>query len=111
VRGGYALAIETKLPLKDRLQALFTEYGPVALVIHFTIFGLSLAAFSIAVARAGPSVFSSLGIEVEAAAGTAGTLALAYAATKVVQPIRMVVTLALTPFVGRFVRRFRKPQS
>lgn len=86
--------------MKDRLEALLLKYGKLALIIYFSIFGLVLAGFAIAI-RAG--------VQVESAAGQAGTLAAAWVATKLTQPLRIVATLVLTPIVGKVFEKFRKP--
>lgn len=93
----YVVAIETRPPLKDRLQTLLAEYGTVAIVIYFGIFALVFAGFAISI---------RLGVQVESAAGTAGTLGAAYLATKLTQPLRILATLVLTPIVGKLVKRF-----
>lgn len=87
-------------PLKDRLKALLEEYGTVAIGTYFGIFFLVLGAFAIAI---------QLGVKVESTAGTAGTLAAAWVATKLTQPLRIVGTLVLTPILGKLVQRIRKP--
>lgn len=81
--------------MKARLEALLEEYGKVAVITYFAIFSLVFAGFAIAI---------SLGVQVESASGTAGTLGAAYVATKLTQPIRIIATLALTPFLGRLVQ-------
>lgn len=86
-------------PMKDRLEALLAKYGKLALIIYFGIFGLVLAGFAIAI-RAG--------VQVETAAGEAGTLAAAWVATKLTQPLRIIATLVLTPIVGKVLDRFKK---
>ncbi|HEY3496494.1 MAG TPA: hypothetical protein VGK73_17540, partial [Polyangiaceae bacterium] len=63
-------------PLKDRLQKLLVEYGSLALWVYFGIFAVVLVGFATAI---------SLGVEVESAAGTAGTWGAAYLATKLTQ--------------------------
>lgn len=86
--------------MKDRLEALLQKYGKVALVIYFSIFGLVLAGFAIAI-RAG--------VQVESAAGEAGVLGAAWVATKLTQPLRILATVVLTPVVAKLRERFRKP--
>lgn len=88
--------------MKDRLEALLARYGKVALVIYFGIFGLVLAGFAIAI-RAG--------VQVESAAGEAGTLGAAWVATKLTQPLRILATLVLTPIVAKVIDKFRKAPS
>lgn len=81
------------------MKALFDEFGMVAVVTYFAIFALVIGGFAVAI---------SMGVQVEGAAGTAGTLAAAWVAAKLTQPLRIIATLVLTPFIGRFLRRFRK---
>ena len=81
--------------MKARLEALLEKYGKVALITYFVIFALVFGGFAIAI---------SLGVQVESAAGTAGTLGAAWVATKLTQPIRILATLALTPLLGRLVK-------
>ena len=95
--------IEPKPPLKERLTTLLNEYGRVAIIIYFTIFALVLAGFAIAI---------RFGVQVDSAAGTAGTIGAAWVATKLTQPLRILATLVLTPIVAKLVERFvpkRKP--
>ena len=93
------LPTPTKKPtLTERWKALLPEYGKIALTTYFSIFFLVLAGFTIAI---------RLGFRPEegSASGWAGTLAGAYAATKLTQPLRILATLALTPVIARIVRR------
>ncbi|MCB9761471.1 MAG: DUF1279 domain-containing protein [Alphaproteobacteria bacterium] len=88
---------------KARLQALFKEYGPVALGVWFTIFGLVLGGFYTAL---------SMGFDVSMTAqpeAGVGTFAAAYGATQLTKPLRAVATLALTPLVARLLGRHPQP--
>lgn len=85
--------------LKDRLQRLIVEYGSLALWVYFGIFALVLVGFAAAI---------SFGVDVRGAAGAAGTWGAAYVATKLTQPLRILATLVLTPFVVRLERRVRR---
>lgn len=98
-----------KPSLKERFTTLFNEYGTVAIVVYFTIFGLSIAGFAIAL-RTGldmQAISQKLGLQLEGAGGTAGTLVAAWLLTKAIQIPRIFATLVLTPVVGRipFVAR------
>jgi hypothetical protein len=84
--------------LKDRLKHLIVEYGSLAIWIYFAIFLLVLVGFAIAIES---------GVKVEGAAGTAGVWGAAWVSTKLTQPVRILATLALTPFVMRVVRRIK----
>jgi hypothetical protein len=84
--------------LKERFSVLISEYGPVAFTIYFVLFGLSLAGFAVAF-RFGFEGFSSRGVT-----GGLGLVAASWAATKVIQPLRILATLALTPPIGRWFK-------
>jgi hypothetical protein len=84
--------------MREKMKALLAEYGQVALVTYFTLFILTLAGFAVAI---------KLGFEVESAEGTAGVLGAAWVATKLTQPIRILVTVALTPIVAAVVKKVR----
>ena len=88
--------------MRKTVQHLLTEYGTVAVVVYFTIFFAVLAGFWAAL---------RFGWRPESAAGTAGTLAAAYVATKLTQPLRIAATIALTPLVARVYERARKRGS
>ncbi|HZH03972.1 MAG TPA: hypothetical protein VEY30_09320, partial [Myxococcaceae bacterium] len=64
----------------------------VALVIYFAPFAISIAGFAVAF---------RLGFEFRGVGGNLGLLAAAWAATKVIQPLRILATLALAPWLGR----------
>jgi hypothetical protein len=91
-----------KPKLGERLKKLLEEYGPVAFAVYFGLFFLVLAGFFVAI---------RMGFAVESAAGSATTIGAAYIATKLTQPVRIVVTLALTPLVARAWRRLRPPPA
>jgi multisubunit Na+/H+ antiporter MnhG subunit len=82
-----------KPSLKVRLNRLIDQYGRVAVITYFTLFGLVLVGFAVAV---------HFGVKLEGTSGAAGTLGIAYAATKVTQPLRILATLVLTPVLGRW---------
>ncbi len=85
-----------KQSLGERLKALLPEYGKIAVAVYFTIFGLVFLGFWIAI---------KAGVDAESTAGKAGTLAAAYGATKLSQPLRILATLLLTPPIARLIRR------
>ena len=93
-------ATEKKPPLKERLKELMESYGRLGIIIYFTIFFGSIAAFTIAIKS---------GFEVESGSGKTGTVVIAYAATKAIQPFRILATLALTPLVAKWTGRTKQP--
>ena len=80
------------------MKGIFAEYGTLALVLYLIIFAVTLAGFAVAI---------SLGVATDSAAGSAGTLAAAWLATKLTQPLRILATLALTPLVAAALKRLR----
>jgi hypothetical protein len=73
------------------MKALMAQYGRVAIATYFAIFFLVFAGFYAAIVG---------GFQPEGAAAGAGTLATAWLATKLTQPIRIGATLLLTPLIS-----------
>lgn len=86
----------------QKLKALLTEYGRVALATYFGIFFLVLLGFALAIA---------FGVEPDGWTSSAGVIGGAYLATKLTQPIRIAATLVVTPLVARVLRRFRRRET
>ena len=82
--------------MRKRLESLLAEYGTVAIVIYLVIFALTLAGFFLAI---------RMGWRTSSAGGQAGTLAAAWIATKLTQPLRIAATLVLTPLVAKLYER------
>ncbi|HEX3759654.1 MAG TPA: hypothetical protein VHW23_13165 [Kofleriaceae bacterium] len=85
-----------KRPLKQRLSALFEEYGRIAIVTYFTLSILTIIGFSIAIWT---------GVKPSSETGVIGVIIAGWALGKATLPIRIVITLALTPLVALVVRR------
>jgi hypothetical protein len=88
-----------KLPLMARFKNLMLEYGPLALVVNYVIFGLVIVGFYAAI---------QLGFQAESTGEKAGSWAAAYAASQVVKPLRLAAVFMLTPLIARIppVARF-----
>jgi hypothetical protein len=86
------------------MKGIFAEYGTLAIVIYLIIFAGTVAGFAVAI---------SFGVETDSTAGSVGTLAAAWVATKLTQPLRILATLALTPLVAAVLKRLRpgKPDA
>jgi len=82
-----------------RLREIVATYGLLAVALHTVVFALVLAGFVVAI-RAG--------FDADGAAAGAGTIAGAYVATQLTQPVRIAATLALTPLVARALERLRR---
>ncbi len=87
---------------RGRLEQLLYDYGAVALVVWFGLFGLFILGFFIAF---------SAGFESEdASVGNGGFLALlaaAYGAAWLTKLIRIPIVIVLTPIVATWWRRIR----
>lgn len=92
----------TKPTFRQRLDAVIERYGWIAIGTYLVIFLATWAGFALALVW---------GFNVESAAGSATIAGAAWIATKVTQPIRIVATLALTPFVAPVIWRIRPPQQ
>lgn len=87
--------------MKEKLQQILAEYGPIAVVVYLTIFFIVLFATWAAI---------HIGWRPESVAANVGTFTAAYLFTKITQPVRIALTLALTPVVVRVYHRVaRKP--
>lgn len=86
-----------KRTLKERLTAQFNEYGKIAIITYFTISILAIVGFSIAI---------GIGYQPSTATGVFGVIFAGWIAAKATLPIRLVITLAITPVVAVAVNRF-----
>lgn len=77
-------------------KRVIAEYGVVALVIHYVIFGVVIT---------GAYLAMRAGWEPSGRIAGVGTWAAAYVVAKLTQPVRMIATVALTPFVARSYER------
>jgi hypothetical protein len=91
-------ATATKPSLKQRLSALFEEYGRIAIITYFTISILTIIGFSVAIWA---------GVEPSSETGVLGVLIAGWALAKATLPIRILITLGLVPVVALVVRRRR----
>jgi Kef-type K+ transport system membrane component KefB len=82
--------------LLQKFRNLLVEYGVTALVVHYVIFALVIVGFWAAI---------RLGWQPSTAVGSVGTWTAAYIMTKIVQPLRIFATLAVTPFIAKLYER------
>ena len=85
--------------MNSKIQNLFSKYGRIGLSVYFIIFFITLLGFW-ALLTAGFvirswSFFSEL--------GDIGAIGLAYAATKITQPICIALTLLITPLIDKIM--------
>ena len=98
----YLTNLRSLVAVKKTIQKLLAEYGTVAVVVYFVIFFAVLGAFWLAI---------RLGWQPTSAAGSVGTFAAAYIATKLTQPLRIAATLVITPFIAKLYERMRGRES
>lgn len=79
-----------------KFRNLLVEYGVTALVVHYVIFALVIVGFWTAI---------RLGWRSSGTGASVGTWTAAYVMTKVVQPLRIIATLAVTPLVAKVYER------
>ena len=84
--------------MASKMETILAKYGRIGIIVYFSIFFLTLFCFW-TLLTAGIDIrtwsfFSSL--------GDVGPIGLAYAATKLTQPIRIALTVICTPLVDRF---------
>jgi hypothetical protein len=84
--------------VQQTFKNIMAEYGPVALVVYLGIF------FAVLI---GAWTAINLGWQPDSVAGSMGTFAAAYLATKATQPLRIGATLLLTPVVAKLYHRVR----
>jgi len=94
-----------KPTLKQRLSDLFAEYGKIAIATYFVLSILTIIGFSVAFA---------IGAAPSTATGVIGVIVAGWVAAKATLPIRVLITLALTPGVAfvvtRIGRRLRRDE-
>jgi hypothetical protein len=81
---------------RDRLVALFAEYGKLAVIVYLVLSLATIAGFAVALAT---------GWEPSSATGVLGVLGAAWLAAKATIPVRIVVTLVVTPPLAALLRR------
>jgi len=85
-----------KASLKERLSAHFSEYGRIAIITYFSLSLLTIIGFSVAI---------GIGWEPSTATGVLGVIFAGWVAAKATLPIRILITLGVTPVVALVVTR------
>lgn len=88
--------------MRVNLKQLLAEYGRVAIAVYLVIFAATLLGSWMAI---------RLGWRPGGVAGNAGTLAAAYLATKLTQPLRIAATVVLTPVVAKVHERVARGRA
>ncbi len=82
--------------LLARFQTLVVEYGIIAIIVHYVIFAIVIVGFWAAI-RSGWQSTST--------AGSMSTWGAAYVAAKITQPLRIIATIAITPFIAKLYEK------
>ena len=89
------------------------EYGVIAVIIYFSIFFLCWTASWVAI-RQGvdlAALASRVGLSPNGIVANLGAWTAAYIFTKVLQPLRIGLTVVLTPLVAKLYERVRPAKS
>lgn len=78
--------------MRKTLKAIFAEYGAIAVVLYLVIFFAVFGGFWMGIKMG----FRPMGV-----GGSVGAVTAAYLATKLTQPLRIGLTILLTPIVAR----------
>nr|XP_017019193.1 protein FAM210B, mitochondrial-like [Drosophila kikkawai] len=101
--------IDIKPSKTEQLKGAFKEYGPTIMAFHLAISLISFAGFY-ALVSGGidlAPILEFLGVNSTALAenvATGSTFVVAFAIHKVLAPIRISITLGVTPFIVRYLR-------
>jgi hypothetical protein len=87
-----------KPSLQERLSALFGAYGRIAIITFFALSILTIIGFSVAF---------GIGLAPSTSTGVIGVIFAGWAAAKATLPIRILITLGLTPMIAFVVMRRR----
>ena len=90
---------QRKATLRERLAALFRQYGQIAVYTYFVLSILTIIGFSIMFA---------VGTGPDSATGVFGVILAGWVAAKATLPVRILITLALTPGIAVVVNRLRR---
>ncbi|EFA82555.1 hypothetical protein PPL_04243 [Heterostelium album PN500] len=95
------------LSTPEKIKYLFKQYGLLAVVVHFSIYGATLGGLYLALSNGVDveQVFTYFGIEQTKLGKGLGVFALAFALTKLTGVVRVPLTLILVPVLSRYIRR------
>jgi len=88
-----------KRTLKARLKEQFDEYGKIAIITYLSLSFLAIIGFSVAI---------GMGVEPSDATGVLGVIFAGWIAAKATMPIRILITLGLTPAIAALVVRKKR---
>jgi hypothetical protein len=99
--------------MRKTFQKLVAEYGVIAVVVYFTIFFATWIGAWAAIQRGVnlASLAARLGLSSTGIVANLGAWTAAYIFTKILQPVRIGVTLLLTPLLARLYEQTRGIKS
>jgi hypothetical protein len=95
--------------MRNTFQKLLAEYGVIAVIVYFTIFfGVWIGAWA-AIQRGVDlaALASRVGLSSNRIVASLGAWTAAYIFTKLLQPVRIGLTLLITPLLARLYERTR----
>jgi len=95
--------------MRKTFQNLMAEYGVIAVIVYFTIFFATLFAAWAAIQRGVnlAALATRFGLSSNGIVANLGAWTAAYIFTKLLQPVRIGLTLILTPLLARLYERTR----
>ncbi len=97
-----AVAEPPKKPtLKERLRAIIKDFPKIAIITYLVLSAIAITGFSIAI---------GIGAEPSTATGVIGVIGAGWLAAKVTVPLRILITLAVTPPIAALWHRIRPPK-
>jgi hypothetical protein len=96
--------------MRKTFKELFAEYGTIAVIVYFTIFfGVWVGAWA-AIQRGVDlrALAARVGLSSNGIVANLGAWGAAYLFTKLLQPVRIGVTVLLTPLIVRVYERMRR---
>lgn len=91
-----------KPPLKERLAELLAEYGRIAVITYLVLSLGAIVGFSIAIGS---------GARPSSATGILGVIGAGWLAAKATMPLRILITLGVTPVIATIIRGRSKAKA
>ena len=99
--------------MRKTFQNLMTEYGAIAVIVYFTIFFATLIGSWAAIERGVnlAALAARFGLSSNRFVSNLGAWTAAYIFTKLLQPVRIGLTVVLTPILAKMYERAKTPSS
>eukprot|EP01132_Coremiostelium_polycephalum_P009647 gene9647-11829_t len=98
------------LSMAGKIKFLIVNYGALAIVVHFSIYAITIASFYLALSSGVDvkKIYNFLHLPQSPKLEGLGVFAVAFALTKLTGLIRIPITVVVVPFLARFLRRIRR---